>query len=322
MRERIRARRAHAQPDPDRRARAKRRKRRRTHRSRRTARTPDGWSSPTSTWPTPSPTSTGTSSSRHGGSKGVTPRSSTTPKRATRPARSSPTRRRCWHVSATSGCSRCKAAVGIFPARSEGDDIWITDPKGREHRLAMLRNQTRGAGKPLAGGLHRPQRRLDRLLRRDGGHRAEGAVRKVPRRGRRLQRPSWPSCWPTASPRPSPKPCTRSCGGRCGATKPAKRPLPGRSSAANTAAAAWPSATRPRPTIRSSARSSTCSRLELTTGMRLTENCMVDPGEALCGLLLADADYFSVGTVDTEQLLDYARRRGLDVETGQKTHTA
>lgn len=53
---------------------------------------------------------------------------------------------------------------------------------------------------------------------------------------------------------------------------------------------------------------------ELTTGMKLTENYMVDPGEALCGLLLADADYFSVGTVDTEQLLDYARRRGLDVE--------
>ena len=57
---------------------------------------------------------------------------------------------------------------------------------------------------------------------------------------------------------------------------------------------------------------------ELTTGMKLTENYMVDPGEALCGLLLADADYFSVGTVDTEQLLDYARRRGLDVELVKK----
>ena len=57
---------------------------------------------------------------------------------------------------------------------------------------------------------------------------------------------------------------------------------------------------------------------ELTTGMKLTENYMVDPGEALCGLLLADADYFSVGTVDTEQLLDYARRLGLDVELVKK----
>ena len=37
-----------------------------------------------------------------------------------------------------------QAAVGIFPARAEGDDIWITDQKGRERRLAMLRNQTRG----------------------------------------------------------------------------------------------------------------------------------------------------------------------------------
>ena len=57
---------------------------------------------------------------------------------------------------------------------------------------------------------------------------------------------------------------------------------------------------------------------ELTTGMKLTENYMVDPGEALCGLLLAHADYFSVGTVDTEQLLDYARRLGLDVELVKK----
>ena len=52
--------------------------------------------------------------------------------------------------------------------------------------------------------------------------------------------------------------------------------------------------------------------------MKLTENYMVDPGEALCGLLRADADYFSVGTVDTEQLLDYARRLGLDVELVKK----
>jgi 5-methyltetrahydrofolate--homocysteine methyltransferase len=37
-----------------------------------------------------------------------------------------------------------QGVVGIFPARSEGDDILIRDPKGREVRLAMLRNQTRG----------------------------------------------------------------------------------------------------------------------------------------------------------------------------------
>ena len=58
--------------------------------------------------------------------------------------------------------------------------------------------------------------------------------------------------------------------------------------------------------------------VEATTGMRLTENWMIDPGEALCGLMFADAEYFSVGTIDTKQLLDYARRRGLEVEQIKK----
>ena len=54
------------------------------------------------------------------------------------------------------------------------------------------------------------------------------------------------------------------------------------------------------------------------TGMRLTENWMIDPGEALCGLMFSDADYFSVGTIGAEQLLDYARRRGMETETVKK----
>ena len=37
-----------------------------------------------------------------------------------------------------------QAVAGIFPARAEGDDIRVTDSKGRERTLAMLRNQTRG----------------------------------------------------------------------------------------------------------------------------------------------------------------------------------
>lgn len=52
--------------------------------------------------------------------------------------------------------------------------------------------------------------------------------------------------------------------------------------------------------------------VEITTGMRLTENWMISPGEALCGLFFADAEYFSVGRIDAEQLLDYARRRGME----------
>ena len=52
--------------------------------------------------------------------------------------------------------------------------------------------------------------------------------------------------------------------------------------------------------------------------MRLTENWMIAPGEALCGLLLSDADYFSVGTIDAQQLEEYAERRGMEVETVKK----
>ena len=54
--------------------------------------------------------------------------------------------------------------------------------------------------------------------------------------------------------------------------------------------------------------------VEATTSMRLTEGWMIDPGEALCGLMLADADYFTVGAVDAEQTADYARRRGRSEE--------
>ena len=53
--------------------------------------------------------------------------------------------------------------------------------------------------------------------------------------------------------------------------------------------------------------------VEQTTRMRLTENWMISPGEALCGLFFSDARYFSVG-----QLRDYAERRGLAVETVEK----
>ena len=58
--------------------------------------------------------------------------------------------------------------------------------------------------------------------------------------------------------------------------------------------------------------------VEVLSQMRLTENWMIDPGEALCGLLIPDGEYFSIGRIDEEQLADYARRRGMDVETVKK----
>ena len=52
--------------------------------------------------------------------------------------------------------------------------------------------------------------------------------------------------------------------------------------------------------------------------MRLNDNYMITPEEALCGLVFADAEYFSVGRIDREQLADYSARRDMDTETIEK----
>lgn len=50
-----------------------------------------------------------------------------------------------------------------------------------------------------------------------------------------------------------------------------------------------------------------------STGMSLTETYMINPGEALCGLIFAgkEARYFGIGRIGDDQLVDYAARRGM-----------
>lgn len=57
-----------------------------------------------------------------------------------------------------------------------------------------------------------------------------------------------------------------------------------------------------------------------TIGIRLTENGMMQPHASVSGLMLAhpQARYFAVGPIDGHQLADYARRRGMPVETLRK----
>ena len=45
---------------------------------------------------------------------------------------------------------------------------------------------------------------------------------------------------------------------------------------------------------------------------------MIDPGESVCGLLLADGEYFAVGPIDRQQAEEYARRRGCTLEEVEK----
>jgi len=56
--------------------------------------------------------------------------------------------------------------------------------------------------------------------------------------------------------------------------------------------------------------------VETAAEIRLTESFAMDPAASVCGLYLAhpQARYFSVGRIGTDQLADYARRKGMSVD--------
>ena len=210
-----------------------------------------------------------------------------------------------------------QAAVGIFPARAEGDDIWVTNSKGVEKRLPMLRNQTRGQENRSLADCIAPKndwigcfavtagiglKELAEKFRAEGDDYSAIMAKLLADRLTEafaeavhvfVRREMWGYETGEA---PTPQQIIRGeyRGRRMAFGYPAS-----------------PDHSLKREVFELLA-------VELTTGMRLTENYMIDPGEALCGLLLADADYFSVGTIDTKQLLDYARRRGMEVDEVKK----
>ncbi|MFI3305910.1 MAG: methionine synthase [Rikenellaceae bacterium] len=54
---------------------------------------------------------------------------------------------------------------------------------------------------------------------------------------------------------------------------------------------------------------------EMTTAMKLdAESYIITPGESLCGLILSSGEYFAVGKITNEQLEDYAARRNTTTE--------
>ena len=56
------------------------------------------------------------------------------------------------------------------------------------------------------------------------------------------------------------------------------------------------------------------------TGIELTETYAMRPGSSVCGIYLShpDARYFGVGRIGTDQLEDYAARKGWDAETARR----
>jgi len=204
--------------------------------------------------------------------------------------------------------------AGIFPARAEGDDIVVTGSKGREHRLAMLRNQTRGAENRSLADFIAPGgdwigcfaltagvglETLTARFRKAGDDYSAIMAKLLADRLTEafaeavhlfVRRQMWGY---DKGPMPTPAEVIR---GRYRGRR---------------MAFGYPAT----PDHSLKGEVFELLGVERTTSMRLTENWMIDPGEALCGLFLADADYFAVGTIDDEQLRDYARRRKLEPDT-------
>jgi 5-methyltetrahydrofolate--homocysteine methyltransferase len=59
---------------------------------------------------------------------------------------------------------------------------------------------------------------------------------------------------------------------------------------------------------------------EAATGMGLTESFAMTPASSVSGLYFAhpDAHYFGVGKIDRDQVEDYARRKGWDLNLAER----
>ena len=60
--------------------------------------------------------------------------------------------------------------------------------------------------------------------------------------------------------------------------------------------------------------------VEKNTGIKLTENYAMYPAASICGYYFShpDAQYFNVGKIGKDQVVDYARRKNLEIKEVEK----
>lgn len=204
-----------------------------------------------------------------------------------------------------------QGVVGIFPARSEGDDILVTDPKGREVRLPMLRNQTRGEENRSLSDLIAPkgdhigcfaltagvglEKLIDRLRKEGDDYRAMIAKLLADRLTEAFMEVVHSFV-------------RRSMWGYEQGEQLTPQEILHEAYRGRRMAFGYPAS----PDHSLKREVFDLLAVEITTAMKLNANWMITPEEALCGLLFADGDYFAVGRIDQAQLADYARRRKMD----------
>ncbi len=205
-----------------------------------------------------------------------------------------------------------EGAIAILPARSEGDDIWITSPKGKEVRLPMLRNQIDGekncslADYVAAMGDHIGCFALSAGVGLDkvcDEYKANGddysamiakllSDRLTEAFTQRVHSFIRREMWGYETDQLSAEDIIRDRyqGVRMAFGYPAcpdhslKKEVFGLLS------------------------------VEMTTHLTLGDNYMISPAESICGLIFPRGEYFSVGLIDDEQIKDYARRRGVNTQ--------
>ena len=215
---------------------------------------------------------------------------------------------------------------GLYPACSDGDDLLLTDPEqeGRTLRLALLRQQHTTKPdepylclsdfvRPLSQGISDTVGVFAATVDADMEHLYEtGAYADD-------FSTCWPKRYPTVWPKPPRKKCTKKCVRPTGDMQKDEqwsiedllvekftgiRPAVGYPSlpdqSVNFVLSEWLGF----PEI----------------GIRLTENGAMVPHASVSGLILShpSARYFAIGKIGEDQLEDYARRRGLPVETMRK----
>ncbi|MFI3259196.1 MAG: methionine synthase [Rikenellaceae bacterium] len=211
-----------------------------------------------------------------------------------------------------------QGVVALLPARSEGDDIIITDTKGREVKLAMLRNQTKGESSGSLSDLIAKEGDyigcfattagvgLEELTKgfKEGGDDYSAMIAKLladrlaeaftEQLHRFVRREMW--------------------GYESSEELPTKDILRGKYQGLRVAFG-YPSV--PDHSLKREVFQLLAA--EMTTQMKLSnESYMISPAESLCGLILSSGEYFSVGAISDEQLADYASRRGITIEEAKR----
>ncbi|MFI3327666.1 MAG: methionine synthase [Rikenellaceae bacterium] len=197
-----------------------------------------------------------------------------------------------------------QGAIAIIPAYSEDDEIVVTDTKGKERRLPMLRNQTQGEKNWSLADFIAPKGSEDHiccfaftsgvgLAKLCASYKEQGddysamlakllADRLAEALAERITEFIRTEMW----------------GFETGAR----------------IAFGYPTA--PDHSLKKGMFE--ILGAQQTTAMTLSENYMIEPGESICGVIIAEGEYFNVGAVSQEQAEEYAKRRGMTMEQIKK----